>query len=740
MSLLYTESFFAFGEYNGDDTFDASPGGANAARAAYNLNLKRAGYATFVPANDAADTSGGLVVRPDPVNPDQNALAHSSAAGAAVNLGVSAAFKKRLPIIDKQTIIGFSLYVPPEYVPNAASSTVPVLRVNAGPDADPNWQGVSITPIYSAKECFRICNDLSIRWGTDAPQASKKLTVGAVNYMEIRIDAATVSIWIDDVFVMQKTVSLVSEAVAFIFENNANPTGTNMSGAPGRWSLGNMYYMAIDGVAPQQRLGPTTRVIGQRPDTDIDVRFIRPLAAPSNASVAAQDLVDSPPQQLQSTNIGDFDTYATEDPVTGAAIRTLGLVHAVTVKTLAANLEPDPHKVRPYAKAPAGGAEGADNKVRELSLVAALPAGRTIRALGLRPGDTRIWALGDNSSVYVSGANYDYSTWTRVVDGNDAGRFIGMASRPDGLTVLAWDNGSNTQSRYYQVSGAAPVAFNYPGITNTDFGQYNSGGANDIVMGNDNATFIAGTFGSLTTSWVLLKQTNPLAAWTILSSPGTFPGNGTTGALVKTASAILASIVNNAGQVGRTTNSAASTAGSSNNNVGDTTAGITAFTFDGTAVLAAMSSNDNALNGGPRIRRSVDNGNSWAGVTQAGSNLQGGNQVLRRGVSNLANGESIFVGDGGAVVATLDGINFKQLPRLTAQNLYAAVALPNGDFILGGGGGALLRYGSPDKDTALVPLAGYTMAFGSAIFNPATGTTWTPAEAADAQFGVRLIS
>ena len=87
-----------------------------------------------------------------------------------------------------------------------------------------------------------------------------------------------------------------------------------------------------------------------------------------------------------------------------------------------------------------------------------------------------------------------------------------------------------------------------------------------------------------------------------------------------------------------------------------------------------------------------------------------------------------------------DGINWRQLPRLTTQHLRAGVCLDNGDFVVGGDGGVLLRFTDVGKDTSLYPLAGYNMAFGSSVINPATATAWTPAEAADADFGVRLTS
>lgn len=737
MSLVYLESFFAFAAASVSDAYDI-PG--NTARDNTRLALARGGYGVSVAANTSQATTGGFIIRPDPVYPERHALCHSSDVPAGTALQYSAAIRKRIPLTDKQIIIGMSLYIPPEYVANTNSSTVAVFRVNATTTADANWfqQGIAAA---NPKECFRVCNDLSLRWGTDATQSSKKLTVGTVNYLEMRIDPGAVSIWIDDVFVMQKVISLVPETIAFCFENNLNAGagGTQLIGNAGRWALGNMYYVFNDGQAPTVRLGPSTRVIAQRPDTDVDVRFIRPAAAPTNAAVAAQDLVDSPPWQLQSTNIGDFDTYASQDATSKAAINAMAMVHAVATKTLASNLEPDPHKVRPYVKSHLGGAEGADNRPRELVLLSS-PTTRTIRAMAVDPVTAAVVICGDGEMCYRSGPNYDLSTWTRISDTGSAKNFRGLWMRADGGFLISAEQPSVNVGVLWVAPGTSTA------VAGTTFA---APGGFDMVMAPDGSLLSIPYNDTLGTASATGRSTIPIAALN-----GAAPQNAVS-ALAYTAAG--GAVVPSAGGWSRAVSNGPVTVmlpGTANDRVyvfstsagsiysspltGDTGIAYRAVTWDGTAWIIGATTSGNA-NSAPQIRRSTD-AQSWSQVTQIGNTLPGANAILRFGISNRANQQSLFGGDSGAMMITADGINFRQLPRLTANALYAGLVMASGDFLVGGANGTMLRFQAQGADTTLVPLAGYTMAFGSAVINPKTGSVWTPAEAADADFGVRLSS
>jgi hypothetical protein len=751
MSLIYTESFGAFGRYSGSDAWDTSSGAGNAARAAYALNLARAGYAVVNAANAAKDSSGGLVVRADPVYPERNALVHSSDVTAGVNLGVSAAFRRQIPITDKQIIIGFSVYVPMEYVPNTANSTVPCLRINATTQADASWQAIGIA-IATAKECLRICNDLSIRWGTDAAQSARRLAVGAMNYIELRISATDVSVWVDDVFVMQKAVSLIPQTIAFVFENNANAGsgGTNMSGNPGRWALGNMYYMAIDGIAPQQRLGPTTRVIAQRPDTDVDVRFIRPTSYASNSAVAAQDLVDNPPGQLQSTTVGDFDLYQTVGGNSGDSIRTMAMVHAVAVKALAQNLEPDVHNVRPFLKYGASAVEGADQKLRDLVAINS-PTSKTIRGMVTVPTDNSILIFGDGEAVYRSGPNGNTDTWTRVMETGSAYNFYSAYSRGDGVILLFQWNGATTGTTGYRFwFNPNDNSMNRGDINNN----YLSSGAVGVYRSPDGTRLVqpmpevagaatAGGVGFLPAA-TFNGATPATGGWT---NGGSFTLNPTTPALATGgwanviskpdySATILFGNTGNQDYIYRVVAGNGFAVLQAPHNL--TGVQFRVGTWDGSQWLIGATT-QGGTNSSPMIYSSTD-GAAWSAPTLLGNNNAGANQFLRFAASNTSNGESIFGGDAGSLMMSLDGKNWRQLPRLTTKALYCGIAKANGDFIIGGQDGVLFAIRASGADTPLLPLAGYSMAFGSSVFNPATASPWTPAQAADAKFGVKLTT
>lgn len=66
--------------------------------------------------------------------------------------------------------------------------------------------------------------------------------------------------------------------------------------------------------------------------------------------------------------------------------------------------------------------------------------------------------------------------------------------------------------------------------------------------------------------------------------------------------------------------------------------------------------------------------------------------------------------------------------------------MANGDWLIFGTNGQSALYTAQPNDASLAPLAGYAMSFNSSAINPATGAAWTPAEASQAQFGMRLTS
>lgn len=703
MSLIHTESFFAFGAVVSDDTFNT---GNTTIRQAQAANLQRSGYDVNLPTNAAATTSGGLIVRADPVDATRNALVFSTASIAA---GPVTGFRKAIPSSSDPIIFGFSLFIPVEFVKSSIASTGIAMRVAATGVGDTAWFNAPVATPATTKEVFRIRPDLLIGWVTDAAQSSKALVPGQLNYIECRISDSDVRVWIDDTLVMQKTVPLIPESIAVIFETIASVGGsTVLSGAAGRWAISNFYILTEDTHAPNVRLGPSTRVIGSRPDTDIDVRFTRPVGPVSNAAVVGQDLVDNPPFTLQSTVVGDYDIYATSTDTSTAGG---ALVHAVAVKVLAANLETAQHALRPIIRS--GGIESVDPRTRGYELRSPVSV-RAIRSMATRPSDGKVFACGASFSIYATPPNGDGTSWATLADDGSAGINRAIAIRADGTGVIARDDG--------KISVMAP--------------------------GSDVWTLVAPTGGG---------GTVPLNAVVVLPN-GTFVAVGNTGRAIRSSTPAVvgswvASVINAANNYATIAASAAgriivgdnaTTTAYSSDDSGATWAprvtGLTnsAMTHDGTAFLSGQASVSGT--GTILIRRSVDAA-AWSPIsTLANANTTATSNPFNFAVSNTANGQSIFIGSGGALQTSRDGLAFKTLTPLTGGNLRCGTLTANGDFLIAGDAGVLISYKPLPNDWPLTPLAGYQATFNSSAIDPATGVNWTPSAASSAQFGMRLTS
>ena len=726
MSLLYNESFVRFGDYVGPDDFSAP---VTAQLLAHAANLRRDNYEVKIAANTSAATSGGLLVREDPLVEGQNNLVHSAGSTAPGNNGITGAFRRTLKITDEAIIVGFSLYIPPDFVKHNASSTVACLRLAATTKADTAWEVLAITPIYGSKELFRITQDLQVRWGTDAAMSAVTLTAGVLNYVEFRIGPNEVRVWINDVFVMQKIVSVVPETIAWIFENNINAGGgTQMTGNAGRWAIGNMYYLLEDTIAPNVRLGPSTRVIGSRPEADVDVDFNRPAGFASNAAVAAQDLVDSPAAVLQAQNVGDFDIYSSSG---GASVANMSLVHAVTSKALASNLEPATHTIRGLIHA--GVANGADAKNRMLDILTnKLPF--NVYGMAIRPGTTVIYAVGSGSNIYKSGANYDISNWTPVYSDASGYTCLNIVFDNAGRGYILRNSIiTTTQS----LLNAAVLLMAAGGDALTVGSAASANAKNDILVAPSGAPVIT-TANTVATAVYTLTSANSGSTWTAKSTTtadGNMATNGIAG-MAKNATRIVGTFAVGSSAVFTSDDNGANWAERVHGGIG---VGYGAIVYDGTAFIMAGASLDTGNGGAPAVRRSVD-GASWSPANFGGSNVAGTLQTLTFGVANTSSHEVIFGGNAGAMIASKNGLDWRALPRLTTSNLRAGVCLPSGDFVFSGDTGVLLTYKAEPIDTSLVPFASYASVFNSAIFNPSTGAPWTPAAAAVAQFGAKITT
>lgn len=401
MSLILTESFGIFKRFTGTDT--------QAVVAAQQLQFRdmfaRAGY-TFTYVSGIA----GWVVRDDPLNPAGAALVftpHPTQSAATL-----ANFSFSLPAQPDPLIIGFSLYIPPEYVP----LTVP---------------GVMLFTVYckgSSLVLFSIRQDLTIArsTGTADQQSPRKLVVGRLNYVELRMTPTMYQVWVDD--------ALMYEMQLLTPKDNLSITMQRAAGAPEglRWAIGNMYVLSQDNIAPNQRLGPTTRLISSAPDSDVSVEFVRPLVSPTNASVVAQPLDETQPTlTLQAEGVGARDEYAF---ASNPAIAGAALVHAVSTKVVAANLESAAHALRPFVSD--GDVDGADQNYFVADMVTVTDA-RALTGACVREDGT-MFICGTGPSVWYSTDGGE--SWAKGYDGGTAVIAQDIACGPDG-TVIACCNG-----------------------------------------------------------------------------------------------------------------------------------------------------------------------------------------------------------------------------------------------------------------------------------------------------------
>lgn len=324
-----------FARHEGDDADNPTN---NAARALAAKALVAAGYDVY---NQSANA--GWIIRRHPVFPERSAIVFSAPAGASMQYH----FRKKVAAPGATIIGGFSLFVPSTYKPDTANAwgggPYPTMVIQATPDGSPLNVMVA-SPVLLQNELFRIRYDLLIAYGTEV-QSTKYVPLGKMCYIEYRITPTEFRVWLDDVLVLQKTLTANPSNIAMGIMSwpSGNPSISAVALADGRWAVADWYNLLEDATAPNVRLGPTTRVIGVLPAADEVAQFIRPPGYASNAAVAARPLNPDSDVLLKTDTIGATDIYTgAPDNETGSA----SLVHAVGVKVIAQNLEGSAHTLR----------------------------------------------------------------------------------------------------------------------------------------------------------------------------------------------------------------------------------------------------------------------------------------------------------------------------------------------------------------------------------------------------------
>lgn len=725
MTLMFTESFAAF------ERTDAATAETDALRTAMAANLRRGGYEVNIRTSTTATTDrSGFVVRADPIAPERSALVYSSgnttgANASTANSQNAAQIRRVLSSNGAPIIGGFSLYVPQEYVAAAAGSAnsgSAVLRVNAAPWNYANW-GITGGAVGAdvALQIFNVGQDLLVR-ALSTNQSSKAVVPGRLNYFEFRITEKDVRVWLDDVLVLQHASALVPESVGFVFDQpTAAPApATFMQGLPSRWAISNFYVLAEDAVAPNVRLGPTTRVIGVRPSADVDVDFQRPAGYDTNAQIAAQHLVDAPVAALQSTQVGDMDVYAT---ALDTSTPNAKLVHGVATKVIASNLDSAPHAVRALVRS-VSGVERVDEKTRELKIVPGIvsPLARAFWDIARRPTDNKIFMCGAAEALYVTPPNgKPGSPWTAISDTGSAHVLRCIAFRADGTGVIGRSDGK------IQV---IPPGSDVPGPIINPGAAANANLIAGMIVLPDGAFLCTGRGGfsmrcagdpSVPANWV---RTLPAATNNLMR-----PLYAVNSGILVVHCSTVANVLWSSTDLGLTwtqrTNNGGVAAYDDRMNLAT----------DGTGFLFIVQLTTSA----GYMRYSTDAIN-WI-VPPATFNSAGGSNggVLQYMFGN--EGLFLIFGPSGSAWFTTRNVmeGYRRLTGDASIQNGACVAF-NGDIMFASNGGVQLAYTSQEFDMSMPSLSGYKMAYNASTVNPDTGLPWTPEEATRAQFGLRITA
>jgi hypothetical protein len=311
MSLLFTESFMAYPKFTGTGGTTAD----NTARAAYLANNSMFGMTW---SQHTSNQTNGVIpaVAADPLNPDRNVVYANAQAG--VTGAGSGKLIVRLDQDGSRAVVGgFSLYITAAAY-GLQTPTATYIEVYLG---------------SGSTRAFIITRDGRVTDHDSVAQSTKKLVADTLGFYEFRYYRNELRVWLDDVLVLQKTGVWWTDVLDIRLSYAAAANITTV------YYVGNLYVLVEDDVMPNQRLGPTTRVIGRRPGTDAQAQWIRS-SGPSNASVAAQDPNANPTNQLQTDTVGVADFY---NPVADATTQGASLVHAVMTRALVGNIDPIGH-------------------------------------------------------------------------------------------------------------------------------------------------------------------------------------------------------------------------------------------------------------------------------------------------------------------------------------------------------------------------------------------------------------
>lgn len=361
MSVLFTESFMRYQRRGvapatgGEVNDDLLAGGINLA--SYNLNLPPA-----PPNSNMTTTHPTAEVVADPVYGARNALrARFNVSGSR-----TMALRSGFPYSGSPSHVMFGVRIR-LHLPTAVQ-TEPHTFLSHLNVAKPSITGNTETAAFPANPWEAVVR-IDHRTGTVYTGVSGSY-VAVVGYtapaetdifIEVEIDTTNnlVRVWFDDLLLIDSAFavgSLASAAAAFgqgvsIYSAVRNTT-TSSFGLFIAVTFRDVYCLSVDGVAPFQRLGPTTQVIGELPTDDAQAEFTRPAGYDANADVAALPVTTNPPEYLTADQVDQEDRYTVADSVVATAASA---VYAIGVKTMLANYAAASHSVGAVVQTDTGG-------------------------------------------------------------------------------------------------------------------------------------------------------------------------------------------------------------------------------------------------------------------------------------------------------------------------------------------------------------------------------------------------
>lgn len=693
MSLLFTESWMAYPRWTGG----ASGTGAGQdvpARQAYCNNISVFGLTqTYYNITQPGLTIPAVMA--DPLNPDRNVV-WCNAATAANDPAGFAYLKLNIDQDGSKAVVcGFSVYfTAATYV---LAPTTKAIQV---------WLGVGATA-----PTFYLSREGRVYDGAGVAQSTKKCFPDTQGYVEFRYYKNELRVWLDDVLVLQKTLAFATDTIEW------RMYWVQAGSMTAQYAIGNLYVLVEDDVMPNVRLGPTTRVIGRRPNADVQAQWIRSAGA-SNAAVAGQDTNALPTNVLQTDTVGSTDFYS---PATDAATAAASLVHAVTTRAWVGNIDPIVHTFDAGVRVGTDVDYGDNSASGSLIRYTTPSSTKVFNCVFHRLTAKTVIVGGTGPCLYVlKYAGAASLGWSTVLD---------AASSPWIVAIV-----ENSVGRLFALTTDGVVYTCAPGVDESVPGNWSTrtspgaGPWSDLLIGASDHLVVIRVSGTS-----MRSTDDAQTAWTAGSGPA--------------AQTARTGIFANGLYIVAGSTGATATAYTSTDGLAWTTRAITASFPSATGNMTGIAYGNGLYVAIGPIENTAGNLAfytspdliTWTRVTVLAKSWNTFNATALNRVA-YSQGRFVVVGNSTWALWSSDGVNWERfnIYDFTSQTLNYVAPTPDGYMIVGSNG-YYRRFGKNGEKTPIEALSNRVL-FRAAVLNPQTDVAWAGAEAAAAEFGMKLTT